>query len=271
MINLISNAIKFTDHGFVKVTVSGETNNQRCMLSVFVEDTGIGIAADKLDAIFHSFEQADASTTRPYDGAGLGLAISKQLANAMGGDISVCSTIGQGSTFTFNLEAPIAANEDASARQTAPMAANAIEGQTEEIRQTPVRVLIVDDNEINRLVLKSMIGSDGYDITLAVDGLEALNAYKSSDYDIVLMDISMPKMDGYQAAEAIRRFEHKAEAKRTPIICVTAHAFETHQQQSQEAGMDDYLAKPVDQAQISAVLSRWGPAGNATHDAARAG
>jgi|GEM_PF-5514229 len=259
LINLIGNALKFTKEGHIKIKVSGSATGSTADLAFAIEDTGIGIPADKLDAIFAMFEQVEGSTTRRFDGAGLGLTISLQLAQEMGGDITVQSAHGKGSTFTFKVKLPVAQTATGETSDALSIAARP-EKEPEEradLHHDRIRVLAAEDNEVNRLVLKSMIDGGKYHVTFAVNGLEAFNTYKSGQFDVVLMDISMPEMDGHKATREIRKYEDETGATRTPIICVTAHAFATQREKSLEIGMDDYLPKPVTSAQISAMLSKW--------------
>ena len=263
LINLIGNALKFTKTGHIKINIGGKTDGNTSSLLFKVEDTGVGISADKLDHIFNNFEQAEASTTRRFDGAGLGLAISRHLARAMGGDIKAQSEYGVGSTFTFNLALPVAATVTPrfeTGKENSFEVEPQDDAKKEENRLEPInaiRVLAAEDNEVNRLVLKSMIDARKYALTFAVNGLEALEAFKTQNFDIVLMDISMPEMDGHEATRAIRLLEEKNNLKRTPIVCVTAHAFESQRQRSLDAGMDDYLTKPMSREIITSTLLKW--------------
>ncbi len=259
LINLVGNALKFTNVGCIKIKVSGGATGSMADLAFAIEDTGIGIPADRLDDIFSKFEQVEGSTTRRFDGAGLGLAISRQLAQEMGGDITVQSVHGNGSTFTFEVSLPIA-QTTAGKTVDAPSVESGPDKKSVEradLQHNRIRVLAAEDNEVNRLVLKSMIDAGKYHVTFAVNGLEAFYTYKSGQYDIVLMDISMPEMDGHKATREIRKYEAETGATRTPIICVTAHAFAAQREKSLEIGMDDFLPKPATGAQISAMLSKW--------------
>jgi signal transduction histidine kinase/ActR/RegA family two-component response regulator len=273
LINLIGNALKFTEKGHIKLKVSGAFMTGDVGLSFIVEDTGIGIPEDKLDDIFRKFEQVEGSTTRRYDGAGLGLAISRQLAHAMGGDITAQSVCGEGCTFTFKVTLPVAAAIAPSpvrTRETSVVITRHEDGSPSgtELKTSRIRVLIAEDNDVNRLVIKSMIDAAKYDICFAVNGVKALAAYRASAFDVVLMDVSMPEMDGYEAACAIRNFERETEARHTPIVCVTAHAFEDQREKTIAAGMDDYLSKPIRREQLAAMLSKWTTARGKARDVA---
>ncbi|MEM9618828.1 MAG: ATP-binding protein [Pseudomonadota bacterium] len=267
LINLVGNALKFTRQGHIKIKVGGGANNAIADLEFTVEDTGIGVPADKVEDIFNKFEQVETSTTRRFEGAGLGLAISRQLAHAMGGDLTMQSVQNEGCSFTFKVSLPIAQ----STPHPKDIAASALTGGTADAsvpldrvsqnaaQSAPdrIRVLVAEDNEVNRLVLKAMIDPQRYDVVFAVNGLEAVNAYKAASFDLVLMDISMPVMDGHVATKEIRKFEIEADAARKPIICVTAHAFEDQREKSLANDMDDYLSKPVSKTQIDAALTKW--------------
>ena len=393
--NLVGNAVKFTETGYVLVNVSGAATDRRADLKVEVQDTGVGIDAEHVARIFDAFQQADATTTRQYGGTGLGLSISKRLLEAMGGKIGVRSAPGAGSTFWFSLslllnrEAPpaprppfdaygrrvlvvddIEVNRRIAAEQLAAwgfspdtagsgaealealktaaaackpyelaildffmpamdgeMLARAIrsdadiaatpllvmssvdqEGGAADFRKIgvegylvkPVRsahlmqtiadlflsrgsepardaapaepeaadarqrservsVLVAEDNEVNQLVLRHMLPADRFEVTLTSNGAEALRAFeeRSGGFDIVLMDVSMPVMDGYAAARAIRAHESSAQVPRAPIVCLTAHVLSRDVEMSVEAGMDDFLAKPISQDRLHAVIERW--------------
>ncbi len=273
LINLIGNALKFTEKGHIKLKVSGATTAGEVDLCFIVEDTGIGVPEDKLDDIFRKFEQVEGSTTRRFDGAGLGLAISRQLAHSMGGDITAQSVCGEGCTFTFKVTLPVAtaiAPSPVRTRETSIVITRHEDGSPSgtELKTSRIRILIAEDNDVNRLVMKSMIDAAKYDICFAVNGVKALAAYKAAAFDIVLMDVSMPEMDGYEAACAIRNFERETEARSTPIICVSAHAFEDQREKTLAAGMDDYLSKPVRREQLTEMLTKWTGAGRKARNVA---
>jgi hypothetical protein len=254
ILNLVANAVKFTDRGGVDIRVAVEARAERAAIRVEVEDTGVGIAADKLDAVFEKFTQAEGSTARKYGGTGLGLAISKRLAVAMGARLEVASELGKGSVFTFAVELPIAA--PVSAPQSGSVRADI------PARADRPRVLAAEDNEVNQLVLKSMIGP-AYDLVFAKDGQEAIDLFRAGRFAVVLMDVSMPVVDGFAAAAAMRAHESATERRRTPIICLTAHAVAGAREEVLARGMDDYLTKPVRRAELLARLVAWtAPAAN---------
>ncbi|MEM9262955.1 MAG: response regulator, partial [Pseudomonadota bacterium] len=395
--NLVGNAVKFTHQGFVYLDVSGSVTDGEVSLLIAVQDTGIGIAEDKLDLVFEKFAQAETSTTRQYGGTGLGLAISKRLAEAMDGTLVASSRIGEGSTFTFTLSLPVTdtvvedafdmkdiggtralivddllinrrivveqlemwglrpkavdsgqaalkalatadaegdpyelavidyhmprmdgadlveafklqrpndplkivvlSSDDTGASQqrfrklgvdairTKPVRSSVLKDaialsfaaklpfstpseETEEVTISDAepevtkdigrrkKILVAEDNDVNRLVIKSMLGS-GYELFFAHDGKEAYDLYQTSDFDLVLMDLSMPNMDGYEATQAIRAYEAKNGMPRTPIVCLTAHVREREREASRRSGMDDYLSKPVKRDALLGCLDRW--------------
>jgi len=396
--NLVSNAIKFTQNGYVLIDVTGNFDDDYAHIRIGVTDTGVGIEVDKLGYIFDEFQQADTSTTRKFGGTGLGLAISKRLAEAMDGKIGVSSEYGKGSTFWFEVSLPTReANEivwqstfDPSERRVlvvddidvnrrilmeqleawgfvpdecssglealekmriahaekspyalvildylmpemdgldlartikadpdlssvALMVLSSVEGESEARRfrdagvngylvkparailcyqtitgilrnrdgaapfakepaplqpinqhttiATPAksRVLLAEDNEVNQLVVKHMLDPNVYELVIAPNGREALRIFQgdADGFEVVLMDVSMPEMDGYDATRAIRSFEDSMGKLRTPIICLTAHVMASDVELSQTAGMDDYLAKPISKTKLDVIMDRW--------------
>ncbi len=395
--NLVGNAIKFTEKGYVLVSVTGSAHNGVATLRVEVSDTGIGIAPDKLAKIFDSFAQADSSTTRRFGGTGLGLSISKRLVEAMNGRLGVASSVGDGSNFWFDLTLPIA--DLVQVRQDEPSVAHdnrilivddvevnrqigveqltawgfrveavdsgaaalralseAIDADdpfelavldyfmpemdgamlAQEIRncaairdlplliltsvdqpgeakrfkeigvegylvkparaalllatikqilvgaapsldgpekapklehqsneseaprsaEEKIRVLVAEDNEVNQLVIRHMLPPREYEISIAPNGREAVAAFSNGRFDFILMDVSMPEMDGYDAARSIRAIEAQEGRVRTPIICLTAHVMAADVEKSMAAGMDDFLAKPISQEKLAKVIAR---------------
>jgi len=243
--NLLSNAIKFTPQGSVTARVDvGATGGLRMV----VADSGVGIAPEKLPTLFEKFTQADNSATRRFGGTGLGLAICRELTQMMGGSIDVESLEGHGSTFTVEL--PLARGKPASLQQVEPPQ-GADEGA--------LRLLAAEDNPTNQQVLGAVLGSLGIEVHIVPDGREAVEAWRTGAYDLILMDIQMPVMDGITAASTIREAERTGGRRRTPIIALTANAL-THQVEEYLAvGMDAHVAKPIEIAKlydaISAVLN----------------
>lgn len=240
--NLISNAVKFTDQGLIRVELAGNDAG----LVLMVRDTGVGIAPDKLQAVFDKFVQADASTTRRYGGSGLGLTISKDLVSLMGGQISVDSTEGQGTTFTVRLPLERAPMARASSPETRPTTSSDIH------EPKPLRVLAAEDNPVNQVVLRTLLSEVGIEATIVSNGQQALEAWRDGAWDLVLMDIQMPVMDGVAAVRAIRASECEQRLAKTPIIAVTANAMAHHRAEYLAAGMDAVVPKPIE---LRALLS----------------
>ena len=240
--NLVSNAIKFTDDGTIDIRVSAARGagaaDDVLTLRVEVEDTGIGIAPDKLEAVFGSFVQADASTTRQYGGTGLGLAISARLVEVMGGEMSVTSEPGVGSTFRFTIRV----------RPSAGPAGDGAEGATAWVSRPgaarsrrSLRVLLVEDNVVNQKVAVRLLGKLGLAADVVSDGVEAVGNAERQDYDVVLMDVQMPRMDGLDATRTIRgRGGHQPY-----VIMLTANAMDGDRERCLDAGADRYLTKPI--------------------------
>ncbi len=244
LVNLLGNAVKFTDVGSVTLAVTADADDA---IRFAVTDTGIGIPADRLDRLFQSFSQVDASTTRKYGGTGLGLAISRQLAGLMGGTVGVRSEVGRGSTFWFTARLP---TTDAAA---APVPVASVTPAPTAGR----RVLVAEDNEVNQMVVGEMLRRLGYAHDLVADGRAAADAAAGGGYDLVLMDCQMPELDGFEAAAAIRAAEAAAGRPRLPVIALTANAIKGDRERCLAAGMDDYLSKPIDTAALAAKLAAW--------------
>jgi signal transduction histidine kinase/DNA-binding response OmpR family regulator len=392
--NLVGNAVKFTNAGYVLINVSGESESGLASLRVEVKDTGVGIHPEHLARIFDAFQQADTTTTRVFGGTGLGLSISKRLVEAMGGELRVQSKPGEGSIFSFTVSLPVHADAvappkpdfDAYGRRVlvvddvdvnrritseqlgawgfspdvaatgrdalemlaaaaaerrpyelaildyfmpemdgemlarrvkenpviaatpilvlssvdqeggarlfreigvegylvkpvrssllmqtigeilgrrreaaaAAAASDAASSAADALKDDRIRVLVAEDNDVNQLVIRHMLPASEFDLRIAKNGREAVDAFKSGvKFDIVFMDVSMPEMDGYAAARAIRRHEEECERPRTPIVCLTAHVLASDVEMSVEAGMDDFLAKPISQERLRAVINRW--------------
>ena len=260
LINLVGNAVKFTHQGEVYLRVGSQLQGDRAALTFTVKDTGIGIPADKLALIFEKFEQGEASTTRRFDGSGLGLAIARDLARAMGGDIMVQSAPADGSIFTLSLSLPVTTleNDVYDDGDDDGIAFEIIDGGASEAVATNfTRILVAEDNEVNQLVLKHMLTPPRYELTFATNGREALDLFKSGEFDAILMDVSMPEMDGFQATGKIRAHEAAHDLARTPIICLTAHAHHGKREESLDAGMDDYLSKPMRKGDVEEKIAKW--------------
>ncbi len=252
--NLLSNAIKFTERGHVRVRVSASpTGRDDWRVTVTVADTGIGMSEAISARLFSTFTQADATITRRFGGSGLGLAITRQLARLMGGDVTVESQPGKGSTFrlTFMAGPPLSETEEAPAHDTAPAPAIP-EGAVQRIKG--IRVLLVDDNAINRQVVKLFMAQLSPVFVEAVNGQEALDRLHDELFDIVLLDIHMPVMDG---KEAIRRIRASTESWRSiPVLALTADAMSGDRERYLAMGMTDYVSKPIEQRELAAKLVR---------------
>jgi signal transduction histidine kinase/ActR/RegA family two-component response regulator len=247
--NLISNAIKFTATGFVelKAWAEGEGCDQRLAFSV--TDSGAGIAREALPRLFERFVQADGSISRSYGGTGLGLAISRNLARMMDGDVAVASEPGGGSTFTLTLKAP-RWREDGSSRPADEAGSRAILPTDRRLQ-----VLLVEDHPVNRRVVELILG-DVADLDCAENGALGLAAFRTRTFDVVLMDMQMPVMDGLEATRAIRAYEQLVGAPRTPIIMLSANALSEHVRSGHEAGADLHLAKPITAEDLMDALAR---------------
>ncbi|HEX2751698.1 MAG TPA: ATP-binding protein [Alphaproteobacteria bacterium] len=243
LINLIGNAIKFTDKGEVEVTALRTLQNNNAFLRIDVRDTGIGIDPQNFEMIFERFKQADSSVSRKYGGTGLGLPISLRLARLMGGNIAVESTPGKGSTFTLVI--PLKTEEEQEGDESDLRLSHRL---SEDIRGQGIsqkRILLVEDYEGNIVLLSYLLDGLECHYDVARTGLEALNMWKNNNYDLILMDVQMPEMDGFTATAQIRHMEKEKTLPRTPIIGMTAHALVGDKEKCIEAGMDSYLAKPI--------------------------
>ena len=223
------------------------------MVSLTVSDTGIGIEPAAQPTIFDAFQQADGSTTRKYGGTGLGLAISARLTSLMGGRLTLCSTPGAGSSFCVVL--PLAA-------AVAPATTTVIVNEGRQTAPEPnavVRVLLAEDNVVNAKLARRLLEKLGADVTWVEDGRLAVEACRSGAFDLVLMDVQMPMLDGFQATAAIRELEAREGRPRVPIIALTAHAMDGYREKCLTAGMDDYLTKPLKAADLAATVNRWQP------------
>nr|CRH04229.1 Putative histidine kinase with PAS 4 domain and response regulator receiver domain [Candidatus Magnetococcus massalia] len=253
LLNLISNALKFIQQGKVILRATAQEGE---MVLFEVMDTGPGIPQEKQQEIFKPFVQADASTTREHGGTGLGLAICQHLIAEMGGAMGLKSELGKGATFSFNLPLPEMPHEDRSQfeAQPAPICLE-LEGKVERSSKQDLDILLVDDSMDNRLLVQAFLKKTAHRITMAENGHEAVEQFKAETFDVVLMDIQMPVMDGYEATRQIRAWEQAQGYSSTPIIALTAHALVEEAEQIIEAGCDLHLTKPVRRGQLLEVLS----------------
>jgi PAS domain S-box-containing protein len=271
--NLVENAIKFTSTGQINIGVTTELQtDDEVVLYFTVRDTGIGITADKLPLLFNKFTQVDNSTTRQYGGTGLGLAISKHLANLLGGKIGVSSEFGSGSEFWFTVRlskytektiptSPIMSevSSDANTHSYSLLNHWTLQGVLSRFDGREVQILLAEDNITNQKVALGILNKMGLKVDAVADGYQAITALESAHYDLVLMDCQMPKMDGYEATRAIRNKQHNIINSQVPVIAMTAHAMQGDREKCLEAGMNDYLSKPVLPMALADILERWLP------------
>lgn len=288
LLNLIGNAIKFTNQGFVIIKISQESLPSKCSLHFEIEDSGIGISEKDQETLFDVFVQADSSNDRHYEGTGLGLAIAKRLVNLMQGEISVKSKLGKGSQFIVDIsdiadpsnnnivpdkQGGINLPSNVPDKQEEINLPSSVPDKQEEINSSSsspddqggtnlssqaYKILIVDDVEVNLMVTQRHILKLGIEhVDTVLSGMDALDMVKSSVYDLILMDCQMPGMDGFEATKAIQRFQQENGQIMTPIIALTANAFDNDRIECLDAGMDGFLSKPVTRKQLSETLNQW--------------
>jgi CheY-like chemotaxis protein/two-component sensor histidine kinase len=272
LVNLLSNAVKFTFEGRIEIHVSIEQQDHDhekegdVALRFSVSDTGIGIPPDRLHVLFSPFTQVDNSTTRKYGGTGLGLAISKQLAELMGGKIGVESIEGAGSTFWFTAnfsrltKRPFAGDNCLEADRIGmgkSACGNCKATNDQEVAGHNVHILVADDNLVNQKVAGAMIKRLGYQVDIVANGQETIEALRLIPYDLVLMDCQMPEMDGFEATRLIRREESKVLDCNIPISAMTASAMKGDKERCLQAGMNDFIAKPVRMKELENILAAW--------------
>lgn len=251
LLNYASNALKFTDQGHISLRcklIESDNDGQNVLIRFEVQDTGIGIAADKISELFQAFKQIDASTTRKYGGTGLGLAITQRLAEMMGGTVGVESQLGKGSLFWFT----------ARLHKGEQVFVNTVGNAEQEIRDRHIgaRILLVEDDPINQEVAKVLLVEAGLSVDIAGDGQQAVDKVRDNKYDLVLMDIQMPILDGIEATQKIREMPDRQDL---PILALTANIFEEYRHRCTEAGMNDFVGKPVDPIALFATILKWLP------------
>jgi signal transduction histidine kinase/ActR/RegA family two-component response regulator len=251
LLNYAANAVKFTESGGVTLRVRVEEQDAHTVCLRFsVSDTGIGIPEDALPRLFNAFEQADNSMTRQFGGTGLGLAITRKIAEMMGGKVGAESIAGKGSTFWFSVRLKLGMPNDArAAAEAAPLMRSVIRKQDDGHR-----ILLVEDEPINREIAAAMLAELVHAVDTAENGFQAVEMASRQHYDLIMMDMQMPIMDGLEATRRIRRLPHGAT---TPIIAITANAFAEDKERCLEAGMNDFIAKPVNPEVLAASVARW--------------
>ncbi|MBL8691435.1 MAG: response regulator [Rhodospirillaceae bacterium] len=243
LLNLITNSVKFTEHGGIRVSVGPDAEPGLTRFSV--ADTGIGMAEHLRAHVFEKFTQADQTITRRFGGAGLGLAICKQLVEAMGGGIDFVSEVGRGTTFWFTARLPATEAQATASAGTA---------QASVTTDRCARILLVEDNDVNRRLIAQLVGGLGFEVELAGGGRSAVEAARARPFDAILMDIQMPDIDGLEATRQIR--SEPGPNRETPIIALTGNVFEEDRQSAMAAGFDDYLAKPIRPAALGDALAK---------------
>ncbi|MCL2742927.1 MAG: ATP-binding protein, partial [Planctomycetaceae bacterium] len=238
LFNIIGNALKFTSKGFIVIRCHEAIDGDHCCLHCEVEDTGVGIAKEFLSTLFDPFAQADSSVTRKFGGTGLGLAIVKYFIDHIGGTISVDSEPGKGTVFRFDLLFKLfEEKEDSAVFDVAG---------TPVTRNQPLSILLVEDVKINVIVATELLQTMGHAVIVAENGIVALEQLRKADFDIVLMDCQMPLMDGYECVRTLRKPESGVRNPAIPVIAMTAHAMSGDREKCLEAGMSDYIPKPID-------------------------
>jgi PAS domain S-box-containing protein len=248
LLNIVNNAIKFTETGHVHLIVRAEKKTDGVWVSFDIRDTGIGIPEDRLESIFDAFAQADKSTSRKFGGTGLGLTITRKLVEMMGGTIEVSSLPGEGSVFRIVLPAGVESFD-----QTREVCTPSREERHkfDEVQYSG-RVLVAEDNPANQILIQAILEKMGIQASMACDGALAVKMASEETFDLILMDIQMPHLNGYQATQVLKK-----KGLQTPIIALTAHAMEGDRQKCLDAGCDDYLSKPVNKGKLSELLGKY--------------
>jgi CheY-like chemotaxis protein len=248
LLNIVNNAIKFTETGHVHLIVRAEKKPDGIWVSFDVRDTGIGIPEDRLEAIFDAFSQAENSTSRKFGGTGLGLTITRKLVEMMGGIIEVFSTPGEGSVFRIVLPAGV---ESFGQVQEISTPSRQERHKYDEVKYSG-RVLVAEDNPANQILIQAILDRMNIQSCMACDGALAVKMATEETFDLILMDIQMPNLNGYQATQILKK-----KGIKTPIIALTAHAMEGDRQKCLNAGCNDYLSKPVNKGKLSELLGKY--------------
>ena len=253
VINLLGNAVKFTEKGSIDVTVDiVSQNNETVGLTISVRDSGIGLSAEQINSLFSEFTQADSSTTRKYGGTGLGLWISKKLIDKMKGKIGVKSKFGDGADFIIELTLEVSQQTEFAEKNIK------LSQKPQDYIQSPINILLVEDTEINRMVVMAILDQPNIHFSIAENGVEAVNLFKQSEFDLILMDCLMPVMDGFEASRQIRQIEQQQHRhQQTPIIALTANALEDTREECLDAGMNEFLTKPIVPELLHEMLEQW--------------
>jgi signal transduction histidine kinase len=255
LLNLLGNALKFSEKGSIDLQITEKSRaGNKALFQFSVKDTGIGMSEEATRYLFNPFTQADTSTTRKYGGTGLGLAICKKLVNLMNGDIWCLSQAGRGSEFLFTAEFELAAGRPEKPIQAPPDRLGREAGPEQAAPGALKPILLTEDNAMNQLVASKLLAKKGYKVEIANNGQEAIDMILKNDYQLVLMDIQMPVMDGISAVREIRKLE---KFKNLPIIAMTAHAMSSDKEKSLEAGMNDHITKPIDTAVLYSTVAKW--------------
>ncbi|MBW8018050.1 MAG: response regulator, partial [Planctomycetes bacterium] len=252
LINLIGNAIKFTENGCVNVHVSLEEYEGKPFIRFDVEDTGIGIPPDKQEIIFESFVQADGSTNRKYGGTGLGLAVTKQLAEILGGELTLTSKEGKGSTFSLMIPTGLDVIKQPLLEKQNIVSHTDPSQNPAEQPEFSGNVLVAEDVPTNQMLIKSLLKRLGLQVTIVAEGNKALQKALTQEYDLIFIDIMLPHMNGYEVTEAIRK-----KGVKTLVIALTANAMKGDDKKCLEAGCDEYLAKPIDRRELVKTISKY--------------
>ncbi|MCZ8175717.1 MAG: ATP-binding protein [Burkholderiaceae bacterium] len=251
LLNLLSNAVKFTERGGITLRLALQASEpSAARVRVEVQDSGVGIPAGEVDRVFQPFTQFGGTRSRLSGGTGLGLSISQRIIEALGGRIEVTSRVGGGSCFWFTLFLPLAP-------ETPPRPSDSDFAALDSADRMEGVVLLVEDNEVNRLIGSEMLRSFGLEVKLANDGQQALQLLEQHRVDLVLMDIGMPVLDGHEATRRLREREQRLKLPRVPVVALTAYAFESDAAKALDAGMDAHLAKPYSREQLKELVQRW--------------